>query len=275
MVGWCHSVIWWRVRERCGAMDDLVTRRLKHLRTAQFTPLQMDLPTLSAIAAPAAVVEIAALGNVESALGRLYCFYDALELLQAHAKLARAELHTYTGADCAREAVSEEELLGLLIMTIIEAQCPHLVSNLYYTSHYVFSLTDSHDVRCSATIVRTALQKIMQLDINKILLTPCKPPLRKEVSLLDLMKITSAVEQRFDRPRSSGGSGHSTPDVSCHDLSMQELTQRIQRSTMETSSIEMSPGMSVNQLASSSSFTAFVTPPRDRSTSSGLMNGFM
>ena len=43
--------------------------------------------------------------------------------------------------------VSEEELLGLLTMTLIESQCQHLVSNLYYTSHYVFSLPDHHSLR--------------------------------------------------------------------------------------------------------------------------------
>jgi len=52
-------------------MDELVTLRLKHLRAACFTPHQMDLPPLASTSAPAAVVELAALGNVDSAIGEI------------------------------------------------------------------------------------------------------------------------------------------------------------------------------------------------------------
>lgn len=100
VVGWCHSVVWWRVRERCGPMDDLVSLRLKHLRVACFTPEQLRLPAAlsSPVATPAAVVELAALDTLESALDRLHCMHAAVQLLEAHAKQARAELHTFTGA---------------------------------------------------------------------------------------------------------------------------------------------------------------------------------
>ena len=133
--------------------------------------------------------------------------YDAIELLQAHAKQSRAELHTYTGTDCITDtALTQKELQGLLIMAIIESQCSSLVSNLYYTSHYVFSIHDNHPLRESAVTVKTALQKIMQLDITKAIKSPSsKTSMRKELSLHDLMQVTSEVEQRFDRPRSSGG----------------------------------------------------------------------
>ncbi|KAF2349445.1 VPS9 domain [Trinorchestia longiramus] len=286
----CHSVVWWRVREKCGNMDDLVSLRLNHLRTACFTSSQLQLPELCEINTPAAVVELAALGNLESAISRLHSMHAAIELLQAHAKQARAELESYTGPadETDREecpsSVSEEELLGLLTMAIIEAQCPHLVSNLYYTSHFVFSLPDHHPLRDSGSSVKTALRGIMQLDITEILKTPTKPPIRKEMSLLDLMKITNAVEQRFERPRRHDARGEDveqrSPNISSLDLYYQQLTDRLQRSTMESSSIDPCPRMSLYTPLSEESISSPYTPLGSpllphRTAQAGLVNSIV
>lgn len=79
-------------------MDDLVRLRLNHLSTACFTPTQLQLPELAEISTPAAVVELAELDNIESAIARLHSIHAAIELLQAHGKQARAELQSYTGS---------------------------------------------------------------------------------------------------------------------------------------------------------------------------------
>ncbi|XP_018022422.1 uncharacterized protein LOC108678485 [Hyalella azteca] len=282
VVGKCHSMLWWRIREKCGSMDDLVSLRLKHLRTACFTHSQLQLPELCEITTPAAVVELAALGNLESAIARLHSMHAAIELLQAHGKQARAELQSFKGSTADNErlsSVSEEEVLGLLTMAIIEAQCPHLVSNLYYTSHYVFSLPDNHPLRSSGNLVRTALKSIMQLDISEVLKTPTKPPIRKEMSLYDLMQVANAVEQRFERPRREEV-GQSTPDISSLDLYYQQLTDRVQRSTMETSSIDLCPSVCFYSPISEASFNSPYSPLGspvlpNRTAQAGLVNSIV
>ena len=201
LVGWVHPLLWWRIRSHCTALDDLVTLRLRHLRTSCPQPHQLNLPPHVDIGVPAAVVELASLGTHGTALGRAECLLGVKKLVEAHLKGALAEQRSYAGdADGGERVttdggrvtgVTEEEVTALLVITLIECQCEQLVSNLYYASHFVFSLPDAHPIWVGIGLLRAALQRIMQLDVSSCAgASGLSPSIRKQVSLQDLIKVS-------------------------------------------------------------------------------------
>ncbi|KAK8728846.1 hypothetical protein OTU49_008825, partial [Cherax quadricarinatus] len=82
VLGRLHEVLWWLVCERCQVVDQLVKTRLSHLRHANLSALQLGVPPNYYTPLPAAVVELASLPSVESAVGRLQCVNSTIDLIQ-------------------------------------------------------------------------------------------------------------------------------------------------------------------------------------------------
>lgn len=58
-------------------------------------------------------------------------FYDALTFFYPLSAEGEPELE-----------LTKEELMALLTTVVVQAQCSHLVANIYYMTHYVFSVTE-------------------------------------------------------------------------------------------------------------------------------------
>ncbi|XP_069977008.1 uncharacterized protein [Penaeus vannamei] len=226
VVGRLHEMLWWLVCERCQVVDQLVKTRLSHLRHAHLSALQLGVPAHYYTPLPAAVVELASLASVESAIGRLQCVHSTIELIQAQAKEARVTLHQYKDQEGEPELeLTKEELMALLTTVVVQAQCSHLVANIYYMTHYVFSVTEDDPLWKSLGLLRNTLENIMKLDVAR-LPQPAKS-IRKELSLQDLMQVSAEVESRFE----AKGPSRSIGDITALDLQLHQLTQQIQLST--------------------------------------------
>ncbi|KAK8401691.1 hypothetical protein O3P69_001072 [Scylla paramamosain] len=224
--GRLHERLWWLVCERCQVVDQLVKTRLSHLRLANLSALQLGVPPNYYTPLPAAVVEMASMAAVESGVGRLQCVYSTIDLIQAQAKEARVTLHQYQDQEGEPElALSQEELVALLTTVVVQAQCSNLVTNIYYMTHFVFSVTEDDPLWRSLGLLRLALENIMKLDVAR--LPPSTKSLRKELSLQDLMQVSAEVESRFE----AKGASRSIGDITALDLQLHQLTQQIQLST--------------------------------------------
>lgn len=228
--GRLHSRLWWLVCERCQVVDQLVKTRLSHLRHANLSALQLGVPPNYYTPLPAAVVELASLAGVESGVGRLQCVNSTIDLIQAQAKEARVTLHQYKDQEGEPELeLSPEELVALLTTVVVQAQCSNLVTNIYYMTHFVFSVTEDDPLWRSLGLLRLTLENIMKLDVAR--LPPSSKNLRKELSLQDLMQVSAEVESRFE----SKGASRSIGDITALDLQLHQLTQQIQLSTQALS----------------------------------------
>ncbi|KAK4295898.1 hypothetical protein Pmani_031568 [Petrolisthes manimaculis] len=224
--GCLHGVLWWVVTERCQVVDQLVRTRLSHLRHANLSALQLGVPANYYTPLPAAVVELASLAGVEGAVGRLQCVNSTIDLIQAQAKEARVTLHQYKDQEGEPELeLGYEELVALLTTVVVQAQCSQLVANIYYMTHFVFSVTEDDPLWRSLGLLRLTLENIMKLDVAR-LPTPART-LRKELSLQDLMQVSAEVESRFEIK----GASRSIGDITALDLQLHQLTQQIQLST--------------------------------------------
>nr|XP_053651739.1 uncharacterized protein LOC128701840 [Cherax quadricarinatus] len=230
VLGRLHEVLWWLVCERCQVVDQLVKTRLSHLRHANLSALQLGVPPNYYTPLPAAVVELASLPSVESAVGRLQCVNSTIDLIQAQAKEARVTLHQYKDQEGEPELVlSTKELVALLTTVVVQAQCSHLVANIYYMTHFVFSVTEDDPLWKSLGLLRLTLENIMKLDVAR--LPPASKNMRKELSLQDLMQVSAEVESRFE----TKGASRSIGDITALDLQLHQLTQQIQLSTQALS----------------------------------------
>ncbi|XP_076064456.1 uncharacterized protein LOC143038799 [Oratosquilla oratoria] len=225
----CHQVLWWQICERCQTVDQIVKARLTHLHTAQLSPLQLGVPAHYYTPLPAAVVELASLSGRESPIGRLQCVSTTIDLIKAQAKEARVVLHAYKNQDDYPSLeLSEAELVALLTTVVVQAQCSHLVANIYYMTHFVFSINEEHPLWKSLCLLRSSLEHIMKLDVASL---PPVSAIRKELSLQDLMQVSAEVESRFERVGASKSSG----DITALDLQLHQVTQQIQLSTQALS----------------------------------------
>ncbi|XP_042234658.1 uncharacterized protein LOC121874544 isoform X2 [Homarus americanus] len=230
VLGRLHEMLWWLVCERCQVVDQLVKTRLSHLRHANLSSLQLGVPANYYTPLPAAVVELASLPSVESAVGRLQCINSTIDLIQAQAKEARVNLHQYKDQEGEPELLlSTEELVALLTTVVVQAQCSHLVANIYYMTHFVFSVTEEDPLWKSLGLLRLTLENIMKLDVAR--LPPANKNMRKELSLQDLMQVSAEVESRFE----TKGASRSIGDITALDLQLHQLTQQIQLSTQALS----------------------------------------
>ncbi|XP_071548413.1 uncharacterized protein [Panulirus ornatus] len=230
VLGRLHEMLWWLVCERCQVVDQLVKTRLSHLRHANLSALQLGVPANYYTPLPAAVVELASLASVESAVGRLQCVNSSIDLIQAQAKEARVTLHQYKDQEGEPElALSTEEVVALLTTVVVQAQCSQLVANIYYMTHFVFSVTEDDPLWKSLGLLRLALENIMKLDVAR--LPPATKNMRKELSLQDLMQVSAEVESRFE----TKGASRSIGDITALDLQLHQLTQQIQLSTQALS----------------------------------------
>ncbi|XP_068228596.1 uncharacterized protein [Palaemon carinicauda] len=234
VIGRLHEMLWWLVCGRCQVVDQIVKARLSHLRHANLSPMQLGVPAHYYTPLPAAVVELASLAGIESAIGRLQCVSSTTELIQAQAKEACLTLHQYKDQDGEPElTMTHEELVALLSTVVVQAQCSHLVSNIYYMTHFVFSVTEDDPLWQSLGLLRQTLENIMKLDVAR--LPPVTQTLRKELSLQDLMQVSHEIESRFE----SKGSSRSIGDITALDLQLHQLTQQIQLSTQALSETQL------------------------------------
>ncbi|KAK7073663.1 hypothetical protein SK128_026194 [Halocaridina rubra] len=226
VLGRLHEMLWWLVCERCQVVDQLVRTRLSHLRLANLSALQLGVPAHYYTPLPAAVVELASLAGIESAIGRLQCVSSTVELIQAQAKEACLTLHQYKDQEGEPElSLTQEELAALLATVVVQAQCSHLVANIYYMTHFVFSVSEDDPLWQSLGLLRQTLENIMKLDVAR--LPPVSQTLRKELSLQDLMQVSHEIESRFENKDASRSIG----DITALDLQLHQLTQQIQLST--------------------------------------------
>ncbi|KAB7495148.1 hypothetical protein Anas_08447 [Armadillidium nasatum] len=242
VVGSCHAELWSQVMHRCQFVDQMAKTRISFLRSTDISPTQFGMPKDFCTPLPAALVEMASINGKQSAIEMLHCVRDSIEFVQAQTKEAKALLYQYTDADTNlnRCILTEEELVTLMIVVVVRAQCYNLVSNIYYMTHYVFSVSDElHPLWKSLRILRKCLENIMKMDISR--LPPINHPLRKELSLQDLMQVSAEVESRFESPNNKEGS-HSTSDITTLDLQLKHLTHKIHQSTQAHSETQLNEG---------------------------------
>ncbi|CAL4103485.1 unnamed protein product [Meganyctiphanes norvegica] len=251
IVGQLHPMIWPLVIQRCEMVDHLVKTRLGHLRNANLTSIHLGIPSHYYTPLPAAVVEMASLSSRESAVGRLQCLQSSIDLIKAQAKLARVNLHQFKDQDGDPELVlSSSELMALLTTVVVQAQCSSLVSNIYYMTHFVFSVTEDSHLWQSLGLLRKSLEQIMKLDVAQI--SPISNSMRKELSLQDLMEVSADVESRFEHHSSIRGIG----DITALDLQLHQLTQQIQLSTQALSETSLSDRNSPSRRSDRSSLSS-------------------
>lgn len=157
------------------------------------SPDQLGAPEDLAVQLPAAVVELAALDNLQCPIEKLMCLKACLDLILAQVKGALVDFYSISDEGSGLPPVASEDLISLLVAVLIQAKPLHLVSNIFYMEHLQWTLPPNDCLSYSLVTFKAALKKLLNIKVEE--LRPRSKKVRRELTLEDLFLVTGEIEQ--------------------------------------------------------------------------------
>ncbi|KAF4522320.1 hypothetical protein B566_EDAN011321 [Ephemera danica] len=163
--------------------DSEVNAKSTELSRLGISPDQLGAPEDLAVQLPAAVVELAALDNLQCPIEKLTCLKSCLDFILAQVKGALVDFYSLSDEGSDLPSVASGDLISLLVAVLIQAKPLHLVSNIFYMEHLHYSLVT----------FKAALKKLLNIKVEE--LRPRSKKVRRELTLEDLFLVTGEIEQ--------------------------------------------------------------------------------
>ncbi|BFZ04345.1 hypothetical protein BsWGS_07384 [Bradybaena similaris] len=151
---------------------------------------------------PTAVVELANLGSLTTPREKLTCLKwtvdNVTECITAYLQEKRQtqmSLDSFLSGDLHDACITSDDLIPILVTVIAKAKCCHLLSDLYYTEHFVWESSDRDrdDFGYCLVSFKAAAQYMMETDFSYLRESSLSTD--REISIEELMAVTSVKDE--------------------------------------------------------------------------------